>query len=358
MTNPALTVNFLEDGSQNADQIAGLLCDFFAQAGHTLDAAIYDFALTGPPADRVRQSLHALTENGVRVRLLYNVDFPFPVPVPPPPEPDSAFIASLGVMARPISGVPSLMHHKYAIVDAGSANASVWTGSTNWTNDSWTREENVIVKLRSAEISAQYSRNFEELWQSGKVELSGKYDLPWISLPDDLRLRLLFSPGQGPKMAHRIADRLAGAQRRIRLCSPVITAGPVLGTLAELAGHLNVDFKGVFDRTQMAEVAGQWKDDPHAAWKLPAWQTVSTQLPFASKLSTPYQSGSVHDYLHAKITVVDDTVFTGSYNLSHSGEENAENLLQFESPTLADRFAGFVENVYSRYAVPMSVAAK
>jgi phosphatidylserine/phosphatidylglycerophosphate/cardiolipin synthase-like enzyme len=168
----------------------------------------------------------------------------------------------------------------------------------------------------------------------------------------------LFSPGRGPKMPHRIADRLARAERRIRLCSPVITAGPVLGTLAELAGRSKVDFKGVFDRTQMAEVVSQWEADPHAAWKLPTWQAVSDQLPFASKVTTPYAPGSVHDYLHAKITVVDDTVFTGSYNLSHSGEENAENLLELDSPALADLFADFVERTFQRYALPVTAAAK
>ena len=54
--------------------------------------------------------------------------------------------------------------------------------------------------------------------------------------------------------------------------------------------------------------------------------------------------------MHAKITVVDNTVFTGSYNLSHAGEDNAENLLQLDGATLADRFVEFVDAVYSRYA--------
>ena len=40
--------------------------------------------------------------------------------------------------------------------------------------------------------------------------------------------------------------------------------------------------------------------------------------------------GSVHDYMHAKVTVADDTVFVGSFNLSHSGELNAENVLEID----------------------------
>ena len=32
--------------------------------------------------------------------------------------------------------------------------------------------------------------------------------------------------------------------------------------------------------------------------------------------------------MHAKVTVADDVVFVGSFNLSRSGERNAENVLE------------------------------
>jgi phosphatidylserine/phosphatidylglycerophosphate/cardiolipin synthase-like enzyme len=53
--------------------------------------------------------------------------------------------------------------------------------------------------------------------------------------------------------------------------------------------------------------------------------------------------------MHAKVTVADDTVFVGSFNLSHSGELNAENVLELQDPQLADRLAGFVDEVRGRY---------
>jgi phosphatidylserine/phosphatidylglycerophosphate/cardiolipin synthase-like enzyme len=73
-------------------------------------------------------------------------------------------------------------------------------------------------------------------------------------------------------------------------------------------------------------------------------------MPWGAKRSTPYQAGSVHDFMHAKCLVADDSVFTGSYNLSHIGEENAENVLEIESRSAADLFAGFVEGVADRYS--------
>jgi phosphatidylserine/phosphatidylglycerophosphate/cardiolipin synthase-like enzyme len=357
----SLEVTFLQDGAQPAERVAGELADFIGAATRSLDIAIYDLNLTGSPADQVRAAIKAAAGRGVAVRLLYNVDFPNPIPVPPPSQADTAFIASLGVPTKPVSGIPDLMHHKYIVRDAATDAATVWTGSTNWTNDSWTREENVIVKIPSTALAAEYAKNFAEVWDTGRVEGSGKYDLagvPVVYQDSPVKAHLVFAPGRGRLMAHMIADRIAHARRRIRVCSPVITAGVVLGTLGDLTHATHPEFKGVYDRTQMAEVLGQWRVDPHAGWKGPAFQAVSAALPFASKVTTPYTPTSVHDFMHAKVTVVDNTVFTGSYNLSHAGEDNAENLLALDSGPLADRFVEFVDAVFARYAQTPAAAPK
>jgi phosphatidylserine/phosphatidylglycerophosphate/cardiolipin synthase-like enzyme len=354
-------VTFLQDGGQPAEQVAGQLADFIGAAQRSLDIAIYDLNLADGPADQVRAAVKAAAARGVAVRLLYNVDFPNPIPVPPPSQADTAFIASLGVPTKAVSGIPDLMHHKYIVRDGATDAATVWTGSMNWTNDSWTREENVIVKIPSTALAAEYAKNFGELWETGRVEGSGKYDLAGVPIAyqdNPAKAHVYFAPGRGRQMAHVIADRIAHAQRRIRVCSPVITAGVVLGTLGDLAHTTHPEFKGVYDRTQMAEVLGQWRVDPHATWKGPAFQAVSTALPFASKVTTPYTPTSVHDFMHAKITVVDNTVFTGSYNLSHAGEDNAENLLELDSAPLADRFVQFVDAVFARYAQTPAAAPK
>jgi phosphatidylserine/phosphatidylglycerophosphate/cardiolipin synthase-like enzyme len=53
--------------------------------------------------------------------------------------------------------------------------------------------------------------------------------------------------------------------------------------------------------------------------------------------------------MHAKVTVCDDTAFIGSFNLSHSGEQNAENVLEIRDPEVAERMAAFVDEVRARY---------
>jgi phosphatidylserine/phosphatidylglycerophosphate/cardiolipin synthase-like enzyme len=56
--------------------------------------------------------------------------------------------------------------------------------------------------------------------------------------------------------------------------------------------------------------------------------------------------------MHAKVLVADDYVYTGSFNLSHSGEENAENVIQIESAAVADLCTAFIDRVAARYSGP------
>ena len=164
----------------------------------------------------------------------------------------------------------------------------------------------------------------------------------------------MFSP-RGPSLAHLAAERIASADHRVRILSPVITSGAVLGTLAELAGRASFDLVGAYDATQMREVVGQWQAWPPNHWKIAAWEAIRPRL--SGKVTTPWSAaGGVHDFMHAKVVVADGDVLTGSYNLSHGGEENAENVLHIRSGALAERFGAFVERVATRYATPADAA--
>jgi phosphatidylserine/phosphatidylglycerophosphate/cardiolipin synthase-like enzyme len=315
---------------------------FIGEAKRTLDLAQYDFHLADETAQIVGGAIKDAAKRGVAVRMIYDVGHPNPIPVPPPPEPDVELISSLGVPHRPIAGVPDLMHHKYAIRDG----ESVWTGSTNWTEDSWSRQENVIVTVESAKLATAFTANFEELWSKAIVEESGFVDPNPVRV-GDVRVRAWFTPGFGEALSRRIAKRIRRAKRRVRICSPVLTVAPVLSALCERVAD-GFDIAGCVDGPQIEGVIYQWHENGNAAWKLPLLEQALT-APFSAKPSTPYGAGTVHDFMHAKLTVVDDVVFTGSFNLSRSGEQNAENVLEIEDPALAARLATFVDEVRARY---------
>ncbi len=292
----------------------------------------------------VRGALSAAAARNVAVRLAYNVDHPGNVPVPAPPRTDPDAMEALPFPTAAIPGVPDLMHHKYVIRDG----STLWTGSTNWTGDSWTREENVIVTVESSVLAARYAADFEQLWTRRDVQHSGKVDTSPVDVAG-VAVRPWFCPGRGEQVAHRIAKAIGTATRRVRIASPVLSSAPILATLAQKVTDGKVDVAGVVDRTQVIEVLRQWNANGNASWKEPLLRTAVTRAPFSGKNSTPYAPGSVHDYMHAKVTVADDVAFLGSFNLSHSGELNAENVLEIPDASLADRLAAFVDAVRARY---------
>jgi phosphatidylserine/phosphatidylglycerophosphate/cardiolipin synthase-like enzyme len=203
------------------------------------------------------------------------------------------------------------------------------------------------VIAESRELAVRFTENFDELWDTGAVERSG-FVAPRPVPVGNLRVRPWFTPGNGEGLSHRIGKAIGRARRRVRIASPVITAAPVLSTLAEKISEGVLDIAGCVDQPQVQGVIYQWRQNGNIAWKLPLLERVM-EAPFSGKPSTPWGPGTLHDFMHAKVTVADDTVFTGSFNLSRSGEMNAENVLEFVDPELADRLAGYVDAVRARY---------
>jgi phosphatidylserine/phosphatidylglycerophosphate/cardiolipin synthase-like enzyme len=334
----------LSDGGQQPVDIARIVADFVGAAKTSLDLALYDLNLSGESETLVRGALADAATRGVAVRLAYNVDHPNPIPVPPPPECVPEDLEALPVPTKAISGAPDLMHHKFCVRDG----AAVWTGSTNWTDDSWSRQENVILTVASVELAEAYRIGFEQLWSGRPVEEAGKVEPRPVDV-GGVRVRPWFCPGFGDALSHRLAKAIGRAKRRVRICSPVISSGPVLGTLAQVASEGKVDLAGCVDATQVADVFRQWGLMQVSAWKIPLLRTVLERAPFSGKNSTPWAPGSLHDFMHAKVTVADDVVFCGSFNLSRSGERNAEDMLEIHDAALADSLAAFVDAVRARY---------
>ena len=273
--------------------------------------------------------------------------------MPPPPKLAPEDVARLGLPTKPIPGIPDLMHHKYVVRDL----TSVWTGSTNWTDDSWSREENVIAVLDSPALARALHARLRAALGDGKRRGLGQRSSRGPCEVDGVEVRPWFCPGFGDALSHRIAKAIGRAKRRVRICSPVITAAPMLATLAQVIADGKVGVAGAVDQTQIEEVQVQWGPTGVRSWKLPLLLQIVASGRFAGKRSTPWGPGTVHDYMHAKVTVADDVVFLGSFNLSHSGEQNAENVLEIHDAALAERLAAFVDSVRARYPVASLSAA-
>src|SRR3954447_5762132 len=156
-----LELHELRPGGEPALAMAERVAGFVSQAQRSLDLALYDVRLPDPAGAKVRNALEEAAARGVEVRLAYNLDHGKPIAVPPPPSTRPDLIESLRLPTCGIPGIPDLMHHKYVVRDE----EAVWTGSTNWTEDAWTLQENVVLVARSRELAAAYREDFEELWR-------------------------------------------------------------------------------------------------------------------------------------------------------------------------------------------------
>ena len=324
---------------------------FIRAAKQTLDLAVYDMRFSDPLRAQLVSALRERAEAGVQIRFCYDGDKP---PRPnvaagqdPAPAGTGAFVQSLGYPWRRIAGL-KLMHSKFVLRDR----QSIWTGSTNMTDDAFTLMENNILEIDSSALANYYAEDFEQIWEKENFDNTGEIQtvpVPLTFSDQSAEARIMFSPGCGLAIDSEIASRVRAAKRRVRICSLLINSGTLISELGNLlrAGRVKVD--GIYDRTQMAEVYGQWQEVPQNRWKIDALSEIVSRAGLVGKNSTPYTPTGRHDFMHNKVLVIDDSVITGSYNFSRSAQFNAENILFIESAPLAEAYCVYIDHLKQKY---------
>src|SRR5213082_1141134 len=347
----SLSVFFLAQGEQSADAVMTRLTTFIRAAKQTLDLAVYDMRFGDALKAALSSALRERAAAGVQIRFCYDGDKPVQPNVAagqdPAPAGTGAFIQSLGYPWRRIAGM-KLMHNKFIVRDR----ASIWTGSTNMTDDAFTLMENNILEIDSPALASSYVRDFEQLWEKENFEHTGNIHTASVPLTfsgQPATVRVMFSPGCGLEIDTEIARRVRAAQRRVRICSLLINSGTLIGELANLLREGRVAVDGIYDRTQMSDVYVQWQEVPQNRWKIGALQEIIARAGLIGKNSTPYTPAGRHNFMHNKVLVIDDSVITGSYNFSRSAQFNAENILFIESAPLADAYSAYIDHLVKKY---------
>jgi phosphatidylserine/phosphatidylglycerophosphate/cardiolipin synthase-like enzyme len=348
-----LSVFFLAQGEQSADAVMARLTTFIRAAKQTLDLAVYDMRFSDPLRTLLASALRERADAGVQIRFCYDGDKP---PQPnvaagqdPAPAGTGAFVQSLSYPWRRIAGM-KLMHSKFILRDR----QSIWTGSTNMTDDAFALMENNILEIDSSALANYYAEDFEQIWEKENFDNTGEIrtvPVPLTFSGQSAEARVMFSPGCGLEIDSEIAMRVRAAQRRVRICSLLINSGTLIGELGNLlrAGRVAVD--GIYDRTQMAQVYVQWQEVPQNRWKIGALEDIIARAGLVGKNSTPYTPTGRHDYMHNKILLIDDTVITGSYNFSRSAQFNSENILFIESAPLAETYSSYIDHLKQKYEI-------
>ncbi len=351
-----IEVTFLKQHAppQPPAQVAQLLGDFLGAAQASLHLAIYDFRLHKPEFARpIVEALRGRAGAGVEVRIAYDAGHADPNQVGADPAPDgtAAFLnqnfgSDARVQFKPIHG-EKLMHNKYVIRDGPTKAAALWTGSSNLTDDSLTLQESNIVRVTgSPGLCNYYETDFNELWTTGQIDSTGVGDTGTVDV-EGTAVDVAFSPGEGVHIDAAIAKQIDSTRRRIRLASMILTSHTILGALSDAMHNPGIDFQGIYDRTQMADVRRQWQQDGHHGGVLALFDAIASRL--AGKDSRPYQPNSPHDFMHNKVVVCDDVVVTGSYNFSRSATFNSENVLIIHSAELAELYCTYIDGLVREY---------
>jgi phosphatidylserine/phosphatidylglycerophosphate/cardiolipin synthase-like enzyme len=354
---------------EQAGQVAQVLAGFIDKATASLDIAIYDFrllpgALTGQIVDAVRAAAH----RGVTVRLAYDKTVEAgdgatlkafgDAGGDPAPAGTHTFIAAArlpaSVQVRPVTEEAidpghQIMHQKYMVRDAGTPEAAVLTGSANFTTDAWgIQDNNVLVIAGAPDLATAYEQDFAGLWATQKLAGTGAGDAGSLRL-GDVNVGYSFAPGEGRITEADIAA-VVSAGSRIRVASMVISSPKILRALADKIAA-GLDVTGIYDGPEMDDVVKQWHKHATSSasqQKLALWQAVAPRL--TAKASVPFTADGPHNFMHNKVVVADDTVSTGSFNLSANATRNAENVLRITSGDLAEQYAAYIDGLVRRYA--------
>lgn len=284
------------------------LVEAIDSAQHSVDVAVYAFNLWS-----VRDALLRAAERGVRVRMVV--------------ESDNILAAEVEDLVR--AGIPvvgdrrePLMHHKFVVIDA----QEVWTGSMNLTVGSVYADHNNLLRLRSAEVAADFAREFEEMFLEDRFGMLSLPDTPYPeTVVDGYRLQVLFSPDDG--VAEKILAHLRAARRQIDLMAYAFTLDSISQALLERAAE-GVRVRVLVDDRQAEAAGAEYARLRQAGLEVRAYRG--------------------RGLLHHKVILIDGTtVITGSYNFTRSAEEyNDEAVVVVNHTDLAHWYTAEFERLY------------
>lgn len=366
-------------------------------AQDSIDIAMYSYRDGG-----IGRALEAAVNRGVNIRFIFesgNSDR-----LKGGAGTKSSKLENIGVDVRYIN---KIMHHKYILIDGprnaasssfSSDKGTLATGSGNWSNSAGVRyDENTVFVSGNGELNLSFQREFNHLWgnsrdftdtqtftffESDSIEDSMISDDPNteavftsanFKTSVSSRYGNTFSVIAGKNtMSDRIVELIEGAQTSIRIASGHLRSRQVSeALLAKVSANPGLDVKVYLDAQEyVSEFTHNKELDRRETCLTAAGSSVSKQQKCLDKgfhyafdikeagIPVKFKSYSYrwhYSYavqMHHKYLIIDnDTVMSGSYNLSDNAEHNTmENMVIYKRagfPNIVDDFVANFDSIWT-----------
>ncbi len=317
---------------QNAVNLSNTLDDrlitYINACTSTLDIAIYN-SYSPSATSGIAGAINAAYARGVQVRVIYDGSTSSQM-IP-------LLNTNIPILPSPTSSSYGIMHNKFVIFDADSADPNqplVWAGSTNWTVAQIDGPDlNSVIAIQDQALAQGYKIEFEEMWGSNTltpnttVSKFGPYKVdntPHHYVIGGKNIDSYFSPSDGAN-----AQIIAA----INTANTDVEVATMLITRTDINSAINNKFVGGVSNVNIVVDSQN-----------PSGNQISIlQSELSASRAVVYSGAGI---MHHKFMVVDNfnsasdpLVLLGSHNWSTSAEtKNDENMLIVHDLNIANQY--------------------
>jgi phosphatidylserine/phosphatidylglycerophosphate/cardiolipin synthase-like enzyme len=310
------------------------LIAYINRAKYSIDVAVYNYESSG--VITIATAINNAYARGVNIRWIYNGDTTISQTGL------SLLNSNIHTLPSPITSAYGVMHNKFMIIDAGSANANdpiVWTGSANWTSTMFNSDVNNVIILQDQALAQAYTTEFNQMWgDTGLVPDTAnskfgpyKSDItPHSFTIDGITVEQYFSPSDGTNS--HILSAINSANKDIYFGVYTFTDYDDANAIAALKNN-GVYTAGIMDQ-----------------YSLP-YTPYSTLNPVMGSMLKIYKQ--TYTVYHNKFVIIDPSapasdpqVETGSHNWTWGADtQNDENIVIVHDATVANiYYQSFYQN--------------